>query len=300
MVLGSDAINAPATVRSTAASRGAPPHAAPTRSRVPAAKPVAVAAPPPTSETIYAGDETVWNPKQQSVPLPWKKIGVAAGIMLLLLLGIGIISNRSARHGTQAASTNDPEEDALIKQQIEDAFSGSDSLKNQKIEVAVRGGGVTLSGHVARAYESEIANDLAKDVSGVQSVKNDIQVQEAQEEREPVWRSQAKNSNSSPSAGISASGVNTNGAQSNGSVAQRTQLQKMQQIPAQQLQNVLDPATRAQVQEFNQRGYKRLRSGDYAGAEKAFRNALKLAPNNPLAQQGLRRAQLRQAGQLQR
>ena len=299
VVLGSDAINAPVTARTQGVPRSAShpavaPRPATHGARPAAAKPAPVA-PVPTSETVYGGDETVWNPKKQSIPLPWKKIGIAAGIMLLLVLGIGILSNRSSlRNSTQASSASDTsEDDALIKQQVEDALAGSDSLKRQKISVAVQGGKVTLSGHVGRAYQSEIANDLARDVSGVQSVKNDLDVQEAPEQREPVWRSESRNSNSS--AGNAAA---TGAAAQNGSPANGPAQFQGSQPPA--AQNLADSGMRAQVREFNQRGYRRLMKGDYAGAEKAFRNALKLSPSNPLAQQGLRRALLRQAGQLQR
>lgn len=297
VVLGSDAMNAPVTARTPAAQRGTPHRPASLHPASPGSWPLAAKAAPvaplPTSETVYGGDETVWNPKKQSVPLPWKKIGIAAGILLLLILGIGILSNRSSLRNTQASNPSDTsEDDALIKQQVEDAFAGSDSLKRQKISVAVQGGKVTLSGHVGRAYQSEIASDLAKDVSGVQSVKNDVDVQEAPEQREPVWRSESRNSNSS-AGGSPATAAVQNRSPANGPA-------QSQGSQPQAAQNFVDPAMRAQVRDFNQRGYRRLMKGDYAGAEKAFRNALKLSPSNPLAQQGLRRALLGQAGQLRR
>ncbi|HEV2114214.1 MAG TPA: protein kinase [Terriglobales bacterium] len=291
-VMGSDSLNAP-TVRTPAgvrSSAGHPAVARPPAPVPPAARPAHAAAKPvahqdidQTSETVYGGDETHYQKKH--VPeLPWKKIGVAAVVLLALILGVSVITNRSLSSGGSAAATQstNAEDDALIKQQIEDAFAGSDSLKHQKINVAVEGGKVTLSGRVERAYESEIANDLAKDVSGVQGLKNDIVVQEAPEQHEQVWRSEAKKSAAATTPSPAGN-------------AQPTRTQTYQQN-----RQSVDPATRQQIRTFNQRGYQRLRNGDYNGAERAFRNALKLEPSNPLAQQGLRRAQMGAAGGMTR
>jgi len=293
-VMGSDSLNAP-TVRTPSVVRGAAAHPA-GRSPVAshpahvAAKPKPAAPPPQdddlTAETIYRGDETHLH-QRKHVPelhdLPWKKIGIAAVILLALVLGLSIFTNRSLSSGGASTSQANADDDALIKQQIEDAFAGSDSLKHQKINVAVEGGRVTLSGAVAQGYQSEIAGDLAKDVSGVISVKDDIAIQEAPEEREQVWRSEAKKNAATASAPGSAT------------PASASQPARAAANFAQARQNVA-PATRAQIRQFNQRGYQRLRSGDYAGAERAFRNALKLEPSNPLAQQGLKRALRREAG----
>lgn len=277
-VMGSDALNAP-TVRTPAGVRSSASHPSvrPAASHPPAApRPVPIAAkqaaPPPdtdqTAETIYGGDETQYQRKY--VPeLPWKKIGIAAAVLLALVLGISVITNHSLSSSNPPAAQASAEDDALIKQQIEDAFAGSDSLKRQKISVEVQGGKVTLSGRVDRGYESEIANDLAKDISGVQGVKNDIVVQEAPEEHEQVWRSEAKRA----------------------AAAQAAPAQAAQNF--QQTRQKIDPATRAQIRELNQHGYQALRNGNYANAERFFNNVLKLEPSNPVAQQGLRRAQKR-------
>jgi serine/threonine protein kinase len=287
-VMGSDSLNAPtartpAGVRTVQARPVPHPAGAPKPGHI-AAKP---AAPQPkdddlTAETVYGGDETHYHQKKHIPELPWKKIGIAAVVLLALILGASVFTNRSlSSSGTEASTQSAADDDALIKQQVEDAFAGSDSLKHQKINVDVAGGKVHLSGQVSRPYQSEIAADLAKDVSGVQSLKNDLVVQEAPEEREQVWRSEAKRS-------AAASAANTSSAPP---AAVQNYAQNRQRV---------DPATRAQIRQFNQRGYQRLRNGDYVGAQRAFGNALKLEPSNPLAQQGLKRAQLGAAGGLTR
>jgi serine/threonine protein kinase len=269
-VMGSDSLNAP-TARTPAGVRSSAAHpAAPARPAHAAAKPAPPPPPDQTSETIYGGDETHYDHKRHIPELPWKKIGIAAVVLLALVLGASIFNNRSLSSGggESAAQSANPEDDALIKQQVEDAFAGSDSLKHQKINVEVEGGRVRLSGQVARPYQSEIAGDLARDVSGVQGLKNDLAVQDAPEQREPVWRSEAKKTGATQSASTQPA-VNYSQARQ------------------------IDPATRTQIRQLNQRGYQQLRSGDYAGAERAFSNVLRLEPANPLAQQGLRRAQRR-------
>jgi Flp pilus assembly protein TadD len=102
-------------------------------------------------------------------------------------------------------------------------------------------------------------------------------VQDAPEEREQVWRSESKKPSGASTGSTSPSQQATQAA---------TFAQNRQKI---------DPATRAQIRELNQRGYQAMRNGNFGNAERFFKNVLKLEPTNPVAQQGLLRAQRRAA-----
>jgi cytochrome c-type biogenesis protein CcmH/NrfG len=52
-----------------------------------------------------------------------------------------------------------------------------------------------------------------------------------------------------------------------------------------------NPFIQNAVRQFLMRGNKRLQNGDYTGAARAFQNALRLEPNNRMAQAGLEKAQ---------
>ena len=206
---------------------------------------------------------------------PWKKIALAAGLVIVLLLG-GIGVNRIIQDRAAQNQALNPQEDARIKQEIADAFASSDSLKDRKLEIAVSNGEVTLRGRVDKPYLTEIAGALARDVSGVRYVKNEIEIIEAQETKEPVWRSTVGGKPSAASPDSSAQpGSN--------SVATSTQQQ-----PRNFDVNAI--RTRERTRQFVMRGYKRLSQDDFLGAQRAFENALKLDPSNRMAQEGLRRA----------
>ena len=299
-VLGSDALNAPtaATRRqgppSATAARAAaaparpavPKHLSPAASfavpraaagahRSPAA--AAVHTPPPKPEgTVYQEpEETAWQTRR--VPagsqLPWKKIAIAAGLVIVLLLG-GIGVNRIIQNRAAQNQALNPQEDARIKQEIADAFASSDSLKDRKLEIAVSNGEVTLRGRVGKPYLTEIAGALARDVSGVRYVKNEIEIIEARETKEPVWRSAARGRSdpATPSASVQPS--DDYGAA--GQPARDFDLNAIR--------------TRERTRQFVMRGYKRLSQDDFLGAQRAFENALKLDSSNRMAQEGLRRA----------
>jgi len=82
------------------------------------------------------------------------------------------------------------EDDARILQDVKEALAGSDALRRDPITPGVHGAVVTLAGKVRHSYESEIAQSLAASVDGVREVKNKLDVVEAPEQREQVWRSE--------------------------------------------------------------------------------------------------------------
>src|SRR5438067_8899359 len=297
-VLGSDALNAPtaATRRQTPPSATAARAAtAPARPAVPKhlssaassavpptaagshRSPAAVHTPPPKPEgTVYQEPvETAWQTRH--VPagsqLPWKKIAIAAGVVIVLLLG-GIGVNRIIQNRAAQNQALNPQEDARIKQEIADAFANSDSLKDRKLEIAVNNGEVTLRGRVDKPYLTEIAGALARDVSGVRYVKNEIEIIEVQETKEPIWRSTRNKPN--PAAPSASTLPGNNLAASSGQESGRNF-------------DVNAIRTRERTRQFIMRGYKRLSQGDSDGAQRAFENALKLDPPNRMAQEGLRR-----------
>lgn len=221
--------------------------------------------------SVYEGpDATVWQPPEHHA-FNWKKFAAPAAAVLVLIITIGYWARRSAENSAaqnQMSSTSD--QDAALKEAIQDEFQNSDSLRNQKIDIRVSDGNVFLHGKVNKPYLTEIAGALARDVDGVKNVQNDIEVVEVEEPQEPVWRSQA-NAQAQPAQSP------PQRQQAQTSAADRTFIQNA-------------------VRQFNMRGNARLQRGDYTGAERAFRNALRLEPNNRVAQQGLKRAQA-QAGQ---
>jgi serine/threonine protein kinase len=220
--------------------------------------------------TVYEGpDETVWQPKAHA-HFNWKKFAGPAAVVLILIIGIGYFARRSAENAAPSqVSTSD--QDAALKQAIQDEFQDSDSLKNQKIDIRVDNGNVSLHGKVNKAYLTEIAGALARDVDGVKNVQNEIEVVEVPEQREQVWRSQANNQ-SQPAPAQTTRPLSAATNQAAPTPADRTFIQNA-------------------VRQFNMRGAMRLNRGDYNGAQRAFRNALRLDPNNRAAQQGLKRAQ---------
>lgn len=186
--------------------------------------------------------------------LPWKKIGTVVAMVVLLFVAVGLFNRYRNANNAQQVSTAD--QDATIKEEIEEQFRDSDSLRGEKITVAVQNGIVTLSGTVKKPYLSEIANTLAKNVDGVQSVDNEIQTEEERQQKEQVW------------------GSNPNTR----AFGQR------------------NPYVDQEVQQYIRRGYQLMQMRDFAGAQNAFQSALDLAPNNQIALTGLHRAQLAQAG----
>tara|TARA_R100000656_G_scaffold42949_1_gene35453 strand:+ start:360 stop:671 length:312 start_codon:yes stop_codon:yes gene_type:complete len=73
-------------------------------------------------------------------------------------------------------STGEYIDDAVISTKVKAAFIEDDELKATEIQVETFKGVVQLSGFVANAAHISKASKVAREVKGVQSVKNDIRV----------------------------------------------------------------------------------------------------------------------------
>jgi len=73
-------------------------------------------------------------------------------------------------------STGEFIDDAVITTKVKAAFVKDDELKATEIQVETFKGVVQLSGFVADASHISKATRVARDIEGVQSVKNDIRV----------------------------------------------------------------------------------------------------------------------------
>ncbi|HYD99085.1 MAG TPA: BON domain-containing protein [Alphaproteobacteria bacterium] len=68
--------------------------------------------------------------------------------------------------------------DARILEDVNDRLYDDPLLDASDLEVAVAGGEVTLTGHVASRIDKRRAEDLADDVSGVKHVQNNLRIRE--------------------------------------------------------------------------------------------------------------------------
>lgn len=73
-------------------------------------------------------------------------------------------------------STGEYLDDAVITTKVKAAFVEDDELKATEIQVETFKGVVQLSGFVAKASHIGKAEQVAREVKGVKSVKNDIRV----------------------------------------------------------------------------------------------------------------------------
>lgn len=73
-------------------------------------------------------------------------------------------------------STGEYIDDAVISSKVKAAFVGDDELKATEIQVETYKGVVQLSGFVAERSHVGKAEQVARNVKGVKSVKNDIRV----------------------------------------------------------------------------------------------------------------------------
>ncbi|HSC69407.1 MAG TPA: BON domain-containing protein [Cellvibrio sp.] len=73
-------------------------------------------------------------------------------------------------------STGEYIDDAVITTKVKAAFVEDDDLKASEIQVETFKGVVQLSGFVANSAHVNKASKVAREITGVQSVKNDIRV----------------------------------------------------------------------------------------------------------------------------
>jgi hypothetical protein len=82
--------------------------------------------------------------------------------------------------------------DSRIAEDINDRLSDAGDLDATHIEVAVKGGEVTLTGTVASRHAKRRAEDLADDVSGIKHVQNNLRVSDAGETMSSISADNAK------------------------------------------------------------------------------------------------------------
>lgn len=93
---------------------------------------------------------------------------VLVASVLLTLAGCGSTDTQS--------STGEYIDDAVITAKVKAAIFNDDNLKSTEINVETFKGVVQLSGFVSTGAETDEAVALAREVDGVQSVRNDILV----------------------------------------------------------------------------------------------------------------------------
>lgn len=87
-----------------------------------------------------------------------------------LLVGLAGCANTGEKSGMYM-------DDSLITSKVKAEMATDKEVKAHNITVNTSGGVVTLAGTAATMRESERAGQIAQNVAGVKSVKNDIRVQ---------------------------------------------------------------------------------------------------------------------------
>lgn len=97
---------------------------------------------------------------------------LAGGLLLtgVLLAGLTGCANTGEKSGMYM-------DDSLITSKVKTEMATDKEVKAHNITVNTVGGVVTLAGTAATLHESEKAGQIAQNVAGVKSVKNDIRVQ---------------------------------------------------------------------------------------------------------------------------
>ncbi len=88
-----------------------------------------------------------------------------------------------------APATSAPRDpDAAIEAQVRHSYNFRVHLKDDPIQVACKGGVVTLSGSVANAFQRTLAEDTVKGVQGVKAVDNQLTIQgSAMDKASDAW-----------------------------------------------------------------------------------------------------------------
>lgn len=103
-----------------------------------------------------------------------KKVVKEAGkIWLVIIISVGLFA--CAGSDTRQ-STGEYIDDAAITSKVKSRLLSADDVSGLAVEVETYKGVVQLSGFVDSDAEKRRAEDLAEEVSGVRSVRNDIQV----------------------------------------------------------------------------------------------------------------------------
>jgi osmotically-inducible protein OsmY len=73
-------------------------------------------------------------------------------------------------------STGEYIDDAAITTKVKTAFAADPNVKATEVKVVTYKGDVQLSGFVAEPHDAQRAEEIARGIKGVTSVKNDIRV----------------------------------------------------------------------------------------------------------------------------
>ena len=100
------------------------------------------------------------------------KSWIGIGALALVLAGCGGSPTRS--------STGEYFDDTVITSKVKTALLADSDVKGTAVNVEVFRGKVQLSGYVRSEHEREKAEVLARQVAGVQEVRNDLQLRQNQ------------------------------------------------------------------------------------------------------------------------
>jgi len=94
-----------------------------------------------------------------------------------VLLSLFVASFLGCAAATKQETTGEYVDDATVTSRVKTAIYKEPTLKVSQIKVETMKGEVQLSGFVNSSAEKSRAGEVAKDVKGVKSVSNDLQVQ---------------------------------------------------------------------------------------------------------------------------
>ena len=97
-------------------------------------------------------------------------------VLSLFLLAIGLVAVASCSSEYNKEGTGEYLDDSVITTKVKAAILGEKSLSVAEINVETFKGVVQLSGFVSSQSDINKAASLARSVSGVKSVKNDMRV----------------------------------------------------------------------------------------------------------------------------
>jgi hyperosmotically inducible protein len=99
-----------------------------------------------------------------------KRSGFLGGLFILVLI-LGLVACAST---SKKASTGEVVDDTVITTKVKSLLAADDLLKSFQISVETYKGIVQLSGFVSSREYANKAASIARDVKGVQSVKNNL------------------------------------------------------------------------------------------------------------------------------
>jgi serine/threonine-protein kinase len=178
---------------------------------------------------------------------------------------------------TPANNTSLMMPDDRIVAEVRAALAGSAEIKSN-IDISSRDGVVTLTGRVSGLYEQQMADGLAKGVSGVKSVKNLTEYEKVS----PVVGDAGTGTQTGGDLGV---GSGRGGATSR---SQRTQAAAPRGPSA---------ADKQRAQELVAQGESHRVNGDYDSAISSFRQALDKDPENAAARAGISKAEKAKAAE---